>query len=47
MLPYEAYTAADMLARKIEALVKGALKTRAGIELITIAKFLWEVASRE
>ena len=47
MPPHEAYTAADMPARKLEALVKGALKTRAGIELITIAKSLWGVASRE
>jgi hypothetical protein len=47
MPPHEAYTSPDMPARKLEHLVKGALKTGAGIEPIAIAKALFEVANRE
>ncbi|KAL9584818.1 MAG: hypothetical protein Q9212_001885 [Teloschistes hypoglaucus] len=46
MPPHPAYTADDMPARKLEKLVKGALKMGAGIEPIAIAKLLFEIASR-
>lgn len=46
MSPHPAYTADDMPARKLEKLVKGALKMGAGIEPIAIAKLLFEIASR-
>ncbi|PHH86802.1 hypothetical protein CDD83_9739 [Cordyceps sp. RAO-2017] len=46
MEPHEAYTASDMPARKLEALVKKALQSGAGIEPVTIAETLFKVASR-
>lgn len=46
MAPHPAYTADDMPARKLEKLVKGALKVGAGIEPIAIAQKLFEIASR-
>lgn len=45
MDPHPAYTAADMPARKLEAIVKHALKGGAGVEPVAIAEALFKVAS--
>lgn len=45
MDPHPAYAAANMPARKLEAIVKHALKGGAGIEPVAIAEALFKVAS--
>ncbi|KAK2598929.1 hypothetical protein QQS21_005607 [Conoideocrella luteorostrata] len=46
MDPHPAYSAADMPARKLEAIVSQALKSGAGIEPVAIAEALFKVATR-
>jgi hypothetical protein len=46
MKPHEAYTAADMPARKLEFYVKKGLESGAGIEPVAIAEALFKIASR-
>ena len=47
MKPHPAYVADDMPSRKLESIVRKALKSGAGIEPVAIAEALFNVASRD